>query len=194
MKTAGLLLLVIASIGVTAVSFLPSSERGTTVDPSFLHTVTQGNLTVAVTELGTLESSNNTEIKCRVRGNNTVTFVVESGTEVKAGDTLVQLDTLAIEEEISNRTKFFHLAESAVARSAADVARARLAVSEYSEGRFVSELSALQKNLAVAESRLLNAKNRLKHSEMLSRSEYASELARLWTGLRSRDTELAKTQ
>ena len=111
-----------------------------------------------------------------MRGQNTVTFVVESGTEVEAGDILVQLDTLAIEEEISNRTKFFHLAESQVARSGADVERAKLAISEYSEGRFVSELSALQKNLAVAESRLLNARNRLKHSQMLSRSEYASEL------------------
>lgn len=176
MKTAAVLLVIIASLGVTAVSFLTPFQRTTTVDPGFLHTVTRDDLTVTVTELGTLGSSNNTEIKCRVRGDNTVTFVVESGTEVQPGDILVQLDTLAIEEEISNRTKFFHLAESQVARSAADVERARLAISEYSQGRFLSELSALQKDLAVAESRLLNAKNRLKHSEMLSRSEYASEL------------------
>lgn len=176
MKMAGLLLVLIASLGVTAAAFLPSSQQVTTVDPSFLHTVTRGNLKVAVTELGTLESSNNTEVKCRVRGSNLVTFVVESGTEVQSGDILVQLDTLSIEEEISNRTKFFHLAESQVARSGADVERAKIAILEYSEGRFVSELSALQKDLAVAESRLLNAKNRLKHSEMLSRSEYASEL------------------
>ena len=176
MKIAGLLLVLVASLGLTAAALLPSSQQMTTVDPSFLHTVTRGDLTVAVTELGTLESSNNTEIKCRVRGNNTVTFVVESGTEAKAGDILVQLDTLAIEEEISNRTKFFHLAQSQVARSGADVERAKIAVLEYSEGRFVSELAALQKNLAVAESRLLNAKNRLQHSEMLSRSEYASDL------------------
>lgn len=176
MKFAALLLVLVATVGFAAMSFLPSAERTNTIDPSFLHTITRSDLSVTVTELGTLESSNNTEIKCRVRGNNTVTFVVESGTEVEAGDMLVQLETLAIEEEISDRTKFFHLANSTVARSAADVARAELAISEYSDGRFLSELAALQKNLAVAESRLLNAKNRLKHSQMLSRSEYASEL------------------
>lgn len=176
MKIAGLLILLVASLGFATASLLPSRQGELTIDASYLHTVTRGDLTVAVTELGTLESSNNTEIKCRVRGNSTVTFVVDSGTEVEPGDILVQLDTLAIEEEISNRTKFFHLAESQVARSSADVERAKLAIDEYSDGRFVSELAALQKNLAVAESRLLSTKNRLKHSEMLSRSEYASEL------------------
>ena len=123
-----------------------------------------------------MESSNNIEIKCRVRGDNTITYVVESGTEVKPGDLLVKLETLAIEEEISERTKFYHLSESGAARSAADVERAKLAISEYEEGRFVSELASLQKDLAVAESRLLNAKNRLKHSRMMARSEYASDL------------------
>ncbi len=176
MKIAVLIVALVTSLGFAAYTLMPASEQGTMVDASFLHTVTRGELAVSVTELGTLESSNNTEIKCRVRGNNTVTFVVESGTEVQAGDLLVELDTLAIEEEISDRTKFFHLAESQVARSGADVERAKIAIQEYAEGRFVSELAEMQKNLAIAESRLLSAKNRLKHSEMLSKSEYASEL------------------
>jgi len=176
MKIAGFLFVVLASLGITAATYLPSIDRTETLDSSFLHTVTRGELLVSITELGTLESSNNTEVKCRVRGDNTITFVIESGTEVAAGDVLVELETLAIEEEISERTKFYHLAEAQVARSGADVERAKLAIAEYSEGRFISELAALEKNLAVADSRLLNAKNRLKHSEMLSRSEYASEL------------------
>ncbi|GAB5402979.1 MAG: efflux RND transporter periplasmic adaptor subunit [Aureliella sp.] len=176
MKAIVFVMIIIASVGFAAVSLFPPADATVTIPPSALHTVTKGELVVAITELGTLESSNNTEIKCRVRGDNIITFVVESGTEVEKGDMLVELETLAIEEEISERTKFYHLAESSVARSAADVARAKLAISEYEEGRFVSELAALQKNLAVAESRLLNAKNRLKHSEMLSRSEYASDL------------------
>lgn len=176
MKIVAFLLIALTSVGFAVMSFLPRKEGGLAVDASALHTVARGELLVAITELGTLQSSNNTEIKCRVRGDSTMTFVIESGTEVEAGDVLVQLETLAIEEEISERTKFFHLANAQVARSAADVARARLAISEYKEGRFVSELATLQKNLAVAESRLLNAENRLKHSEMLSRSKYASEL------------------
>lgn len=165
-----------AAAGVARVTLFPQTSSDTQLEALPTHTITRGELVVSVTEQGTLESSNNTEIKCRVRGSSIITFVIDSGTEVRAGDVLVKLETLAIEEEISERTKFYHLAESQVARSAADVERAKLAISEYEQGRFVSELASLQKDLAVAESRLLNAKNRLKHSRMMSRSEYASDL------------------
>lgn len=167
---------ILAVAGVAWVTVAPKSSGDTALQSVPTHVISRGELVVSVTEQGTLESANNTEIKCRVRGNNTITFVIDSGTEVQAGDVLIRLETLAIEEEISERTKFYHLAESQVARSAADVERAKLAISEYEEGRFVSDLALLNKDLAVAESRLLNSKNRLKHSRMMSRSEYASEL------------------
>ncbi len=177
MKTALIALaLLMTAAGIAWVTLAPFPASSTDAENLPSHTIQRGELVASVTEQGTLESSNNTEIKCRVRGSNTITYVIESGTEVQPGDTLVQLETLAIEEEISERTKFYHLAESEVARSAADVERAKLAILEYEEGRFVSELSSLQKDLAVAESRLLNARNRLKHSRMMSRSEYSSEL------------------
>ena len=176
MKTVIFFIVIVASAAIAALVILPDSNAASGIESAYTHAIERGELVVAITEQGTLESSNNTEIKCRVRGDNTITFVIENGTQVKPGDTLVQLETLAIEEEIAERTKFYHLAESQVARSAADVERAKLAISEYEEGRFVSELASLQKELAVAESRLLNAKNRLKHARMMSRSEYASEL------------------
>lgn len=169
----------VTALAVASVAWImlgSGSSSGVSLDSVPTHTIRRGELVVSVTEQGTLESANNTEIKCRVRGSNTITFVIDSGTEVQAGEELIRLETLAIEEEISERTKFYHLAESQVARSAADVERAKLAISEYEEGRFVAGLSSLQKDLAVAESRLLNSKNRLKHSRMMSRSEYASKL------------------
>ena len=55
-------------------------------DPKLTHTITRGDLLVTVTEQGTLESSNNTEIKCKVRGFNTVIWVIDGGTEVQPGD------------------------------------------------------------------------------------------------------------
>ena len=167
---------ILAAAGIAWVSVVPNDSIDRLLDSAPTHAISRGELIVSVTEQGTLESANNTEVKCRVRGSNTITFVIDSGTDVKAGDELIRLETLAIEEEISERTKFYHLAESQVARSAADVERAKLAISEYEQGRFISELSSLQKDLAVAESRLLNSSNRLKHSQMMSRSEYASEL------------------
>ena len=176
MKLTILATTVLAAAGIAWVSVVPNDSIDRLLDSAPTHAISRGELIVSVTEQGTLESANNTEVKCRVRGSNTITFVIDSGTDVKAGDELIRLETLAIEEEISERTKFYHLAESQVARSAADVERAKLAISEYEQGRFISELSSLQKDLAVAESRLLNSRNRLKHSQMMSRSEYASEL------------------
>ncbi len=176
MKIAAILLSVIVVLGATAATLLPKTDAVATSGPISSHRIERRELLVTVTEQGTLESSNNTQVKCRVRGDNTITYVIESGTQVETGDLLVQLETLAIEEEISERTKFFHLAESQAARSAADVEKAKLAIQEYEEGRFISELASLEKDLAIAKSRLLNAKNRLQHSRMLSRSEYTSDL------------------
>jgi HlyD family secretion protein len=167
---------VLAIAGGTAAVILAKPDAAISLQGATTHRVTRGTLQVTVTEQGTLESSSNTEIKCRVRGDNTIISVVESGTQVQAGDELVRLDTLGIEEEISERTKFAHLAESAAARSKADVEAARLAILEYEDGQFVSDLATLEKNRAITESNLRNARNRLGHTRMMARSEYKSDL------------------
>ena len=47
------------------------------------HVVQLGDMEVSVTEQGSLESSDNVEIICKVRGQNTVTWAVESGSYVE---------------------------------------------------------------------------------------------------------------
>ena len=170
----GLLLVGLMGAGAAA-AFIPRNTSSE-ADSAITHTIGRGDLLVTVTEQGTLESSNNIEIKCKVRGDNTIIWVIESGTEVKPGDDLVRLDTLFIEEQISERTKFSHLAKSEVARSKADVARAELAIDEYLQGQFVSELATLNKDLTIAKSKHLTAKNMLSYSKMMAESDYASEL------------------
>ncbi len=177
MKRVVTVFAVLALAGVAAAAILSESGTSRSLGPVSTHVIARGDLIVSVTEQGTLESSNNTEIKCKVRGDsNVIISVIESGTIVEPGDELLRLETLLIEEEINERTKFAHLADSQVARSQADVARAKIAISEYLEGRFVSEMATIQKNLAIAKSSVLSAKNRLKHARMMARSEYASEL------------------
>lgn len=166
----------LALAGVAAAAIMSDSDSQDATGPVSTHTIQRGELLVTVTEQGTLESSNNTEIKCKVRGDNTIISVIESGTQVEEGHVLLRLETLLIDEEISERTKFAHLADSAVARSKADVEKAEIAIREYSKGRYVSTLASMQKELAIAESKVLNAKDRLGHAKMMARSEYASEL------------------
>ena len=75
------------------------------VDKLPIHAVSRGDLSVTVIEQGGVESSENTEVKCRVRGKNTVNWVIENGTYVEKGDVLVQLDTLAIEDAIRDASE-----------------------------------------------------------------------------------------
>lgn len=140
------------------------------------HTIGRGELIVTVIEQGLLESEENVEIKSKVRGRNTVLWVIDSGAKVKPGDLLVRLDKSLIQEQIDERTKYAHWSRSAAERSEADVTRAKLAVSEYQQGRFIAERMKLEKDLAVAEASLKSARNLLAFTQRLIASNYAREI------------------
>lgn len=144
--------------------------------PKLTYVVKRGKLNVTVIEQGGLESSENIEIKCKVRGSNTVTWVIENGTQVEPGDVLVRLDTLAIEDAINERSKFAHWSRSGAQRSRANLARAKLAVAEYLDGRFVSQVLTLEKNLAIAKSNFSRAQNQLEHAKKLAERGFAHEV------------------
>ena len=144
--------------------------------PSMTHTIARGDLVISVTEQGTLESSKNTEIKCQVRGSSTVTWVIPSGTEVKEGEKLVELDTKIIEETLSlQKTNVFE-AESTLAETMADLAEADIALLAYEGGRYRSREKGLQTRLAIAESNLGSAQKMYNHSKLLFRRGYVTAL------------------
>lgn len=168
----GGLLLVLAV--AAAMLILPGlkTDRG----PKLLHNVQRGDLTVTITEQGTLESSDNTEIKCRVRGFSTVTWVIPSGTVVKEGDELVRLDTRTMEEAVSLGKTNVHTAVATLEKSKANVARSEIAVQAYLEGRFVSQLKMLEKEIVIAESNLNTAREMQQQSEALFKKGYVTDL------------------
>ena len=102
--------------------------------------------------------------------------MIESGTEVKAGDDLIWLDTLRIEEEINERSKYAYWSRAGAESWKAQVARRTLAIPEYLEGRFVAELMGLEKELYMAESRLVTARNMRDHALRMAERGYVSSL------------------
>ena len=130
-------MVVIVAIAAASISVATSSNDDRA---NLLHTVRRGDLAVSVTEQGTLESSNNTEIKCKVRGWSTVIWVIEGGTEVKPGDELVRLDTKNIEETVSLQKTNVHTATATLERSKADVAKAEISINAYLDGQYRSQL------------------------------------------------------
>lgn len=147
------------------------------VGTALVHTIMRGDLIVTLTEQGTLESYDNTKIKCKVRGNGTINWVVESGTQVEAGDELVRLENKQIEDYLHERTKFVYLSRDAAIGFRARATRAELAIQEYLQGRYLTELMTLKKDKAIAESNVRTAKNALEHLVQMFERGFESELS-----------------
>jgi len=172
----GLLAIAVVAVVAIAATFIPGAMSDRESGPTLTHTIARGDLVVSVTEQGTLESSNNTELKCKVRGWSLVTWVIEDGTEVKAGDELVRLDTKRIEDAISLQTTNTHTARATLERSKADVARAQIAIPAYLEGSYRTTLKSWERGLKIAETNLLTAQKMLAHSNDLFKRGYVTEL------------------
>ena len=123
-----LLAILVVAVLASTVALIPSGMSLREPRAKLTHTITRGDLAVTVTEQGTLESSNNTEIKCKVRGFSTVTWVIPAGTVVKPGDDLVRLDTKLIEEQYSLTKTNTFVATATRERSKANVAIAEIAI------------------------------------------------------------------
>lgn len=172
-------LMVVGLAAICALAFVMIPEAASSQDTglTLTHRVQRGDLIVTVVEQGMLESAENTEIKCTVRTPSVpIIWVIPSGSKVKAGDVLVRLDTLDYEDRLNQVSKWVHGAHAGLARSEANTHRAELAVSEYLEGRYQTELMTLQKDLAIAKSNLRTTQNMLAHSKSMSERGYLSDL------------------
>ncbi len=158
----------------TGAAFWPNGS-----DPNreyLTHTIKRGSLTVSVTEQGTLESSNNTEIKCTVRGFSMVTYVVPTGTVVEEGQELVRLDTKVIEEQHSLTKTNTFIAQATLAQTEANVEKAKIAIDAYEQGRFRSQLQSLEKELSAHKRNLRTARKMYERSKSLFRQGYVTDL------------------
>ena len=168
-------LIVLCALGWAAIA-IAGNFREPEIIRELTHQVTRGDMVVTVNEQGLLESSNNVEIKSKVRGYNAVLWVIDSGTFVNKGDELVRLDSFTIQEQIDERTKYSNWSQSAADNTAAAVARTKIAVEEYEKGRFQAQVLTLEKDVAVAQAAVRNASDRLRHVKAMANSGYISEL------------------
>ena len=79
-------------------------------------------------------------------------------------------------DDPAERSKYAHWSRSGAESWRATVARSKLAIPEYLEGRYVAELMTLKKDLAIAESNLRTAQNMLDHAQTMQERGYRSEL------------------
>ena len=164
------------AVAATAATLISSALSPRESASTLTYTIARGDLLVTVIEQGTLESSNNTEITCKVRGLSTVTWVIPGGTVVEPGDELVRLDTKVIEESYSLTKTNTHIATATLARTNANVAKAEIAIDAYLKGRYRVQRKSLEKELAIAKRNLRSARTMLGNSERLFEQGYVTEL------------------
>ena len=172
----GVIGIAVVAVIVIGVMFFPGATSPQESGTRLTHTIKRDDLLVTVTEQGTLESSKNVEIRCKVEGWSTVNWVVESGSMIEPNDVLVRLDASAKEESLSQRKIDYQRSLAELARAETVVASAKISIPEYEEGRFASQLQTLEKDKAIAMSNLSTAQNMLAHSEMMFKRGYVSEL------------------
>jgi len=175
-RRRGVLAIGVVAVLVSALVLISSAISPRESDPMLTHTITRGDLVVSVTEQGTLESSNNTEIKCKVRGWSLVTWVIEGGAVVQEGDVLVRLDTKRIEDAVSQQTTAYHTSAATLAQSKAEVARAEIAIPAYLEGSYQTQLKSLERSRTIAQTNLETAQKMLANTKKMFRRGYVTEL------------------
>lgn len=172
----GLLAIGMIALVASAAALTTGAMSPRKAGPQLTHTITRGDLAVTVTEQGTLESSNNTEVTCKVRGYSTVTWVIPGGTVVQPGDELVRLDTKLVEEAYSLTKTNTHIATATLERSRADVMRSEIAIDAYLKGRYRTQMKLLDKQLKIAKRNLRSAQTMLSNSETLFEQGYVTDL------------------
>lgn len=137
----------LAAITAGTVPFIQTGDRDATDKSLMTYKVSRGDLNVTVTENGMLESSNNEEIKCMVKGGSTVLWVIETGTIVETGEELVRMDTSLIEDNITQQqiTHERAIANDIIAQSEVDVAKTN--IEEYLNGTYLEERSTIEKSI-----------------------------------------------
>ena len=159
--------LIATVIGLGADENWVSRLLSTSSPEHLTHVIGKRNLDVTITEQGTVQSAENTEIKCRVRGFSTVTYIIDAGTEVEEGDVLVRLDTKRVEDAVSKHTTESHTARATLEESIANLNQSLLAEAAYLEGEYKTRLQKLERQLKVARTNLETAETHLANTRSM---------------------------
>ncbi|MFK7736295.1 MAG: efflux RND transporter periplasmic adaptor subunit [Pirellulaceae bacterium] len=165
-----------ASVIAGAAALSRSSSESNETAQVMTHTISRSKLEVTVTENGTVESSNNKEIKCMVKGGSTVLWVIETGTIVKPGDVLVRLDQSQIEDNILSKQITYETALANKITAESNVAVAKQSITEYLEGIYVEELRTVEKEIFDAKQAVTEAKLKLESAQRMAMKGFMKSL------------------
>src|SRR5690606_2581063 len=121
-----------------------------------------------------------TEIRCEVKSKNqpgvAILRVIPEGTQVKAGDFLVEFDSSALQAERVTQQIVVNTADAAVVEARNLYETALIAKNEYLDGTYVQERQIIESEMFIAEENLNRAKEYYEYSKKLAAKGYVNEL------------------
>ena len=167
-----------------------------------LYEVARRDFVLDVIERGEIQAGGVTEIKSLVKSKNTtgvaILRIAPEGTEVKKGDFLVELDSSALQEELTVQKINYNTAKAALVEAKNLYETAVIAEREYLEGKYVQERQVIESEVFVAEENLNRAKEYYEYSKKLAAKGYVNELQleadRFAVGKSEKELGAAKTK
>jgi RND family efflux transporter MFP subunit len=141
--------------------------------------VRRANLPVTVVERGSLESSHNEDVVCEVEGSTTIIFILPEGSNVTKGQLVCELDSAALSDSLVNQRITTQGAESSYLNAKLTREVAEIAVNEYKEGTYKLEMETALGEIALAQSDLKRAEDRLDWSDKMLLKKYISTAANI---------------
>ncbi len=126
--------------------------------------VKPGNLIVNVVERGSLESSLNQDVYCRVEGQTTIINIVPEGSRVKKGQVICELDSAALRDQLVNQRIKTERAKADYQNAKLAREVAEIAVIEYTEGIYIQDLATAVGAVKLAESAAHKAESQLERT------------------------------
>ena len=141
--------------------------------------VRRANLPVTVVERGSLESSHNEDVICEVEGQTTIITILPEGSNVTKGQLVCELDSSTLSDNLVNQRITTQGAESSYLNAKLTRQVAEIAVNEYREGIYKQEMQTALGEIALAESDLKRAEDRLEWSDKMLQKKYISTAANI---------------
>lgn len=186
--------LAVAATGALTVAWIGFGESSIDYGPESL--VERGDLTISVTESGTLRNRDQVIVSNRVEGRTTILWIIDEGEMVEEGDLLVELDASGLEDRLLERELSVQNAEASYIRAQqelkvtrsrtqseideAELAKrfAQLDFDKYTgeEGEYAQQLDRLTADIDIAGEELLRAEQKYRDSEALEADGFITPL------------------
>ena len=155
-----------------------SRLEGTT--DAILHPVRRDVFVLAVTERGEVQSAGVTAVRSLVKNKGTsglaILRIVPEGTQVAAGDFLVELDASALEEERTTQQIKRNTVKALVIEAKNIFETATITEREFLEGTYIQQRQTIESEVFVAEENLNRAKEYYEYSKKLAVKGYVNKL------------------